>query len=78
MFELEDFLDLGRITPMQTSYTQTAEDRGAAEDNPEETEDPKKTGIEPPADEESEDSTEKSNVENKNPAEDLKDEKATN
>lgn len=28
-FELESFLELEKITPMQTSYTQTAEDRGS-------------------------------------------------
>ena len=47
MFELENFLHLDRITPMQTSYTQTAEDR-ASEDEIEDTTDQKSTsGIEP-------------------------------
>ena len=27
MLDLEDYLHLDRVTPMQTSYTQTAEDR---------------------------------------------------
>jgi hypothetical protein len=43
---LENFLHLEQITPMQTSYTQTAEDR-AEEENPDEEKDPnKKTGDE--------------------------------
>jgi len=33
MFKLESFLNLSQITPMQTSYTQTAEDRKTAEDD---------------------------------------------
>ena len=47
-FDLESFLDLTQITPLQTSYTQTAEDR--KEETEKETpkkEDPKKPGIEP-------------------------------
>ena len=33
MFELENYLHLERITPLQTSYTQTAEDREQQDDN---------------------------------------------
>lgn len=44
---LESFLHLEQITPMQTSYTQTAEDRADEEENPDEEKDPnKKTGDE--------------------------------
>lgn len=50
-FNLESFLDLTQITPMQTSYTQTAEDRVEEEDkdNPSKKSDDesKKPGIEP-------------------------------
>lgn len=47
MFELEKFLHLDHITPMQTSYTQTAEDR-AGESEIEDTTDHQSTsGIEP-------------------------------
>lgn len=51
MLDLEQYLHLDKITPMQTSYTQTAEDR--EEEEKEETGESdtqtKKTGIEPPA-----------------------------
>lgn len=50
-FNLESFLDLTQITPMQTSYTQTAADREQEEDkdNPSKKSDDetKKPGIEP-------------------------------
>ena len=48
VFNLESFLDLTQITPLQTSYTQTADDRKEEEEK--ETpkkEDPKEPGIEP-------------------------------
>ncbi len=49
MFELENFLHLEKITPMQTSYTQTAEDRENEEGKSNESKSgSKKTGIEPP------------------------------
>lgn len=53
MFKLEDYLHLDRITPMQTSYTQTAQDReeGSNGNTKESKSGSKKTGIEPPADE---------------------------
>ena len=47
-FDLESFLDLTQITPLQSSYTQTAEDR--KEETEKETpkkEDPEEPGIEP-------------------------------
>lgn len=67
--ELEAFLGLHDITPMQTSYTQTAEDRGKeddAEDNPKEDDKSKdpKSGNEPLDKEEVVDK--KSSKENKN------------
>jgi hypothetical protein len=50
-FNLESFLDLTQITPMQTSYTQTAEDRADEDgkDDPSKKSDDesKKPGIEP-------------------------------
>lgn len=46
MFNLESFLNLSQITPMQTSYTQTAEDRQADIKSP-------KDSIEPGTDEDS-------------------------
>lgn len=53
MLDLEQYLHLDKITPMQTSYTQTAEDR--VEENKEETDESdtqtNKTGIEPPDEE---------------------------
>lgn len=55
-FHLESFLDLTQITPMQTSYTQTAEDRDKEDDKgtPSKKSDDasKKPGIEPSGDEE--------------------------
>ncbi len=50
-FELESFLKLNEITPMQTSYTQTAEDRkedpaDENADNPTDSSD-NDSGIEP-------------------------------
>ncbi len=45
MFTLESFLNLSQITPMQTSYTQTAEDRQAEGDSSEDS-------VEPGSDEE--------------------------
>jgi hypothetical protein len=54
MFELETFLDLSRITPLQSSYTQTADDRKGEEEISEETkDDSKQSGIEPLDDQES-------------------------
>jgi len=52
MLELEKNLHLDRITPMQTSYTQTAEDRQESDGGDDQTnkdDDPKEpeTGIEP-------------------------------
>lgn len=49
---LEKTLGLDRITPMQTSYTQTAEDRGVLEDAGEIAEDELNVGIEPSTDDE--------------------------
>lgn len=53
MLDLEQYLHLDKITPMQTSYTQTAADR--VEENKEETGESdtqtNKTGIEPPDEE---------------------------
>ena len=47
-FELETFLDLSRITPLQSSHTQTADDRKDEEDTSEDSkEDSKTSGIEP-------------------------------
>ena len=60
-FELEKFLKLEEITPMQTSFTQTAEDR-ADEEASKEAEDKEGTsssssGVEPSEEPDSEDST---------------------
>ena len=53
-FELETFLDLSRITPLQSSHTQTADDRKVEEEISEKTkDDSKKSGIEPLDDQES-------------------------
>jgi len=52
MLDLEQYLHLDKITPMQTSYTQTAEDREEEKTEDETGESDtqtKKTGIEPPA-----------------------------
>lgn len=51
MLDLENYLHLDRITPMQTSYTQTAEDRQEETKEPGEsdTKEDEKSGIEPPA-----------------------------
>ena len=51
-FELESFLHLERITPLQSSYTQTAEDRKDEDGDSDKSDskdkaDPKKSGIEP-------------------------------
>lgn len=43
VFDLESFLDLTQITPLQTSYTQTAEDRVKENSS----DDGSKTEIEP-------------------------------
>lgn len=81
-FELESFLDLSRITPLQSSHTQTAEDRQDEEETSEKSkskEETKKSGIEPLDEKETskEDGTEDENGENKT-AEDPIDEKASN
>jgi hypothetical protein len=56
MFDLEAFLDLTQITPLQSSYTQTAEDRNTEEKEEEtKSDETSKSGIEPPANENSED-----------------------
>jgi len=51
MLDLEKYLHLDRITPMQTSYTQTAEDRQeeSKESGESDTKEDEKSGIEPPA-----------------------------
>ena len=47
-FELENFLDLSRITPLQSAHTQTADDRAQEEESSEDSkENSKKSGIEP-------------------------------
>lgn len=53
MLDLETYLHLDRITPMQTSYTQTAEDRREEqkESGESDTKEDQSPGIEPPADE---------------------------
>lgn len=55
-FELEQFLDFSQLTPLQTSYTQTAEDR-KTEDEPSDNKPStdSKPGIEPSDNEDSED-----------------------
>ena len=46
--ELENFLDLSRIAPLQSAHTQTADDRkGEEETSKDSKEDSKKSGIEP-------------------------------
>jgi hypothetical protein len=53
-FELENFLDLSRITPLQSAHTQTADDRKDGEESSEDSKgDSKKSGIEPLDDKES-------------------------
>ena len=47
VLDLEERLHLDRITPMQTSYTQTAEDRRDEEGQGSPTEKSPKSGIEP-------------------------------
>ena len=66
MFELEDFLHLERITPMQTSYTQTAEDRkddGDSDSKDEKPTDGKKDSEIEPSDEKEPDEGNKSKEE---------------
>lgn len=46
-FELENFLDLSRITPLQSAHTQTADDRKDEEPSEDSEKDSKKSGIEP-------------------------------
>lgn len=53
---LEDHLHLNDITPMQTSYTQTAEDR-AADDNKSDDTKSTSSGIEPSDEDEEESSS---------------------
>ena len=50
MFDLEQYLHLDKITPMQTSYTQSAEDREVKKEENVESDktENKNTGIEPP------------------------------
>jgi hypothetical protein len=77
-FELESFLDLSRITPLQSSHTQTADDRkGEEEPSKDSKEDSKKSGIEPLDNKESTKESKETTDKNKT-AEDPIDEKASN
>lgn len=53
MLLLEKTLGLDQITPMQTSYTQTAEDRAAEGNGSNKSKDDSKSGIEPSEEDES-------------------------
>ena len=79
MFELENYLDLSRITPLQSSHTQTAADRKDEEDDStkDKTKDSTdKSGIEPTDKKEGTpvESEEESGTEENKTAEDPKDE----
>lgn len=77
-FELENFLDLSRITPLQSAHTQTADDRVNEEEPSKDSEkDSKKSGIEPLDNKESTKESEETTDKNKT-AEDPIDEKASN
>lgn len=58
VFDLESRLDLTQIVPLQTSYTQTAEDRKQEETPSKSSEEQKEPGIEPSGDEGSEENAE--------------------
>ena len=51
MLDLEDYLHLDRVTPMQTSYTQTAEDRSEEESSGDDEDSTNKTPVIEPAEE---------------------------
>ena len=56
--DLEDFLKLDEIKPMQTSYTQTAEDRAEERNGDDTSKEDSESGIEPSDEEESMDDNE--------------------
>lgn len=62
MFELEQVLNLKQITPLQTSYTQTAEDRQVNEESTTKSSGDEKTDIEPSEDTKSTQNEEVDNI----------------
>lgn len=62
MFELEQVLNLKQITPLQTSYTQTAEDRQVNEESTTKSNGDEKTDIEPSEDTKSTQNEEVDNI----------------
>lgn len=77
-FELENFLDLSRITPLQSAHTQTADDRKDEDETSKDSkDDSKKSGIEPLDDKKSTKESKETTDKNKT-AEDPIDEKASN
>lgn len=58
IFDLEAFLDLTQIVPLQTSYTQTAEDRKNEDETSDNSEKSKEPGIEPSGNDDSSEESE--------------------